>query len=418
MYVRGTRLRNGGVVRCRVSLLVSLLCAAPALARPDAEWIASCRERLQEAAGAADPSATLPGALKAVAGALREHRSSVRKVSELDPILAAIERASRSAHAETRREAWAAAAASGAPAGLAILETGMKQAKSHPAAVMDMLDAIRMASNGPAHSWMLVRVERVRAWAYSLSGTKLEAAWQLFEHTLDACVASVGESKDAEARTVAKELSRALRETTGATQADVAAATARSPAPAVRKILRTWIAKAKKLPDATLIAVLQNLPLAGDDAAVPIIMGQLRETQPAVLEAALLAFWNLKPKILRARGKAIVRETAKLVDAEYRERRVLTQRGRRSPKQEARLEFLNARQTAWVSAKLEDSPPKPLPSGAQGILGFTALWWRIVDLEPKGMRAPQPAKNARLKYLSNRAQLSWDAWMSWAKKGR
>ncbi len=329
-----------------------------------------------------------------------------------------VERASRSAEPAIRRAAWNVAAASGAPDGIAILEARLAQAEAHPAAVVDMLEAVGAATGGAAHAWMLSRIEPMRAWVHLLSGTELESARRRLEQTLDASVAIAAGGKRADARLVTKALDTALRESTGAVQADLAGAVAGSPDPSIRKLLKKWLAQTRKLSDETRIAVLENLPLAGDEAAVAIILGQLPETSPQVLEAGLLALWNLSPKVLRAKGKIIVRNTAKLIDDEYRERRLLTQRGKRSAAQDDRLRMLNARNAAWVTAKLEDSPPKPLPAGAHGILGFTALWWRIIDLKPRGMRAPQPAKNAPVKYLSFRAQLSWEGWMSWAKKGR
>ena len=59
-----------------------------------------------------------------------------------------------------------------------------------------------------------------------------------------------------------------------------------------------------------------------------------------------------------------------------------------------------------------------LPSGAAGIAGVNALIWRILDTGPKGIRPPQPPKDARPQYLNGRPHLPGRHWALWWKNAR
>jgi len=251
-----------------------------------------------------------------------------------------------------------------------------------------------------------------------MPATRVAETRRQFAGTLDACVQVLSTDSRRELRAIATALSASLATAKGDWQIELAALIGRTPGPASRKLIRRWLKNSKRIPPAALIALAENLSRAGDADAAAILLLLLPATPGDVLEAALVALAELKVEVLRDKGKVIVRQTAKLADEEYLELRLLTARAKRSPKQEQQFRLLTARRTAWTSTRIVDSPPKPLPKGAQGVTGITALWWRVVDAKPKGMRPPTPSKGAALPYFSHRANLSWDEWMNWSKRGR
>jgi len=396
-----------------------LLCVAcvtnSAHANPDPAWIAESHHRLRTAFKA---PATLPEALDQTWGVLTKERHTLRKPDSLGPLLELIARAARAEDTKTRFAAWRAAGASATPSGLAVLTRGLEHAKADQHSPAALLRAVRDSRSGLVHVWLIEHGSEVLQLVLALPATRVAETRKDFAVTLDACVQVLSTESRREARAMAAALDAALGTAKGDWQTELAALIGRTPSPAGRKLIRRWLKNSKRIPPAALIALAENLPRAGDADAAAILLQLLPATPGDVLEAALVALAELKVEVLRDKGKVIVRQTAKLADEEYRELRLLTARTKRSPKLEQQFQLLTERRTAWTSSRIVDSPPKPLPKGAQGVTGITALWWRVVDAKPKGMRPPTPSKGARLPYFSHRANLSWDEWMNWSKRGR
>ena len=391
---------------------VLLLATSRADAGPD--WVDESQQRLLKAMAAPDAKEWLPAALDQVWAALRKERASRRGNNALDRVLEPVARAARMDEPEIRRAAWRVAGASGVAAGISILADALQRCEGKPGLVSTLLLAVRDSGSPASHTWFVS--EAAAVWALPVADRK--AAVLEFARTLDACLLTLVDGSSGDVRKLAAVVGDALSGADGELRSQLATALARTPGPASRKLLRTWLAKVRNIPAALVVSVLENLPIGGDAEAIPIVLDQLADTPAPVLEACLYALASMKPEVLRASGKLIVRETGKVAEREYREYRSLVQRGKRSPQQEQRLTLLIARSEAWKTKRVQDSPPDPLPKEAQGWTGITALWWRVIDTKPRGMRAPKASKNTRLPSLFNRPNPSWDEWMTWCKRGR
>jgi len=410
-------------VRFATGLLLGFAFAALVLARrsnagDEPEWIAAARDSLRAAFDAQDPVAALPPGLDRVWATVRKQRPSAKRPAVLATLLDLIERAARSNDLPVRVAAWRAAGACASPAGLAILSKGLEGAESEPELVIGVMRAARDSGSQLVCTWFVVQSGRVLACVQGLPGEKLATGRVAFAQTLHACAAMTSAGRAQERRAMTAALEEALRSSSGGLQATIGAALARTPGRATRKILRNWLGKTKNPSTATLVALADNLPLAGDAESVPLLLALVPGTPEPVLESALIALSSLEPGILRKQGKTIVRETAKIADENYLELRLLTARPKRSRAQESRFALLTARRRAWTTPRIVDKPPRPLPPGAQAVVGITALWWRIVDVNANGMRPPPPSKRAGVRYLAHRANLTWAEWMTWCKRGR
>jgi hypothetical protein len=392
-------------VRILVVFVVGLL---PGFARAEApEWIGQSAAELRSKAGG-DPAA-LVEALGSVWKKLRSGRAVIRPVSALDPLVEVLAEIASSDDSGVRDAAWRAAAAACHEKALAILTDGMKR----PDGARGLARAVADSNCGAAHAWL---VQHVAVLWKEPAPPELREALRVSVFTMGSVDVSDGARRGA--RDAAAAFKKTLRATKGPLEIELVLALALTPGKSTRQTLKKWLKDQKSVEQKTLLAVIAALGKSADEHAIPILLDRIEGTAPEVLEAVLVALFELPPVVLTKSGKLILGKTMDVAMSEGRAARNLTAKSKRNRKEEAELALYTARSDGWHTRKILDTPPKPLPSGATGIPGIHALWWRIIDARPKGLRPPKPSSTAHFKYMNGRPNLTGDEWLFWWKANR
>ena len=121
---------------------------------------------------------------------------------------------------------------------------------------------------------------------------------------------------------------------------------------------------------------------------------------------------------MRLHGKKILAVTMKDNEESYNELRILSNASKLSPKERARKELLTARGKAWMTERIEDTPPMKMPPGSRGIGGVAGLWWKLIDALEGRIKAPQPPKIGSFPYVNGRPRVMGLDWYVWWRNAR
>ncbi|MDH3592689.1 MAG: hypothetical protein OER88_12465, partial [Planctomycetota bacterium] len=260
--------------------------------------------------------------------------------------------------------------------------------------------AVRDSRCGQAHTWLLEHA--AKSWA------KDKAARKETRDALAACAGALsGTGLNDGSTSVVKSLQRAWRKALGSARGEfldaLLTALAETAGPPARAELLRWLKKQKSLDSERHMRLVAAVGKTGDPAGVAVLLFRVESTPGDLLEATLVALFNLPEATLRAQGRDILRATHAALEGEGKGKR--------------RRTYDQTRYQAWWTAKIVDTPPQPLPAGA-GTTGIHALWWRVIDAKPRGIKPPRASKRTRPQMLNNRPNLAPDEWNAWHRRHR
>ncbi len=424
------------MMRTSIWLLVCLVAAVTARAAAGGEpsWPASLEQDLLSAsrayeADAASGAAALGQALVSTAKRLQMDRHTLKSPKDLDGVVSALEGVAKLGVSEPAA-LWRALAATGHAKALQLLTAATPpEALSSLEQLRALATSVIESRSGSAHAWLvhdgdrlLEAFKKVGSARQVAEASALEPALACAARTL--CFPQRGEDRrlNDNPRKASTEVTRAVIKSLAAAspawQAMLAGALARTPCPATRRVLKKWAASGHT-PEVGVLAMLRGLSKAGDSDAVPLILAQVKDTSPRVLQASMVALGGLPKETLRRRGRDIVDGTLTQFDRDSMEIIRLTARRKRKPKDEARLKALSARGKSWhTEAIVDDNPAFDLPDGVRGLQGLYALWWRVIDTKPSKLMPPRPSETARPKFLNGRPNLQYTDWVRWWRGSR
>ncbi len=391
-------LRIVGLLRYQSGMwrVAALLLYSGGIALGDpSSWIAQTTADLKLAASESGTEALLV-ALDRTWTELVAKRGRSGSREEVTALIAVLQEIERRPGAEHRAKLWRVAAAACHPGGVALLARGLA---SHNSAAA-LADAVRESRSVTALTWL---------WKYSSDLRRQgKAGHAALGAALTAGAAALAakdlnDTSTSIVGTLRKTVRETLRDAKGAEVDMLLIALAQAPNRPARAEILAWLKKRGSVAAERRLQLIAALGKAGDPAAVPVLLAQLEDTPAPVLEATLIALFNLPESTRKATGKSILRATKAAIEAEGKGKRQRT--------------YDPERHKAWWTFKIIDRPPTPLPAGA-GTTGLHALWWRVIDSAPAGVRPPRASRKGQPRILNGRPNLTPDEWNSWHRRVR
>lgn len=387
--------------------VMAISLAAVVVHAEEADWAATLVDQLRAARDDADEHAAVLGTVSTALTTRLAKGDPLPKAFEL--LMSHIEAACKSDVHEVRAAAWRAAAAACSSRGCATLKSAL--AGTHDAEEMQrraaaVAVAVRLSRCAGAHMVLLDNLSELwrSAPAGSVARAEVRAALETCARATGTDAISDRPSKRAR-DALLQSFQRTLEATTDPTlRADVLLALALAPTEPSRRVLTKWFRDPKHYVEGDVLLVIEGLGETGDPAAVPFLLGQVADTKPAVLTAAVVSLHKCSAEAHREHCSALFDVLATGLAKEAR--------------------FLRA----IMDSKRKEREPliaraRGLYAGLGRARSVHALLWKIVDANsdlfegkrpvppPRGMIKPAKPGQGNVVTIED-----WAAWWKGARK--